>query len=76
MCVRARACVRACMCACVRVRACVCVWGVGGGGECACVHACMRRERVAMFDDKFVYVNIVCFDIVYFEVGLSNVQDC
>ena len=34
---------------------CVCVreGGEGAGGE-------------AMFDDKFVYVNIVCFDVVFY----------
>ena len=58
VCACVRACVRVCVRVCVYVCVCVCV-----GGECVCVHACMRRERRAMFDDKFVYVNIVCFAV-------------
>ena len=40
------------MCVSVCVCVCVCILGGGGGG--------------LMFDDKFVYVGIVCFDVVVF----------
>ena len=48
--------VNVCVCACVHT--CVCV--------CLCVHAHMYvwgEGREAMLDDKFVYINIVCFDV-------------
>ena len=44
-------CVRACVRACVRV-VCVCVCVLGLGWVVG-----------AVFDDKFVYINIVCFDV-------------
>ena len=51
-CVRARACVRVCVCVCV----CVCM----------CARACVCEYLYwegAMFDDEFVDINIVCFDV-------------
>ena len=58
--------VNVCMCACVHMCACVCAC-VCVRGMCVHAHMYMWGEgREAMLDDKFVYINIVCFDFSCF----------
>ena len=53
-------CVHACTCVHVCVRVCV-------RGMCVRAHMYVWGEgREAMLDDKFVYINIVCFDVSCF----------
>ena len=53
-----------CVCACVRacVRACVQAGGRVSVSVCACARMCVSKEILHFTNDKFVYVNIVCFD--------------
>ena len=49
-----------CMRVCVCEDVCVCV------RVCACVRACVHMFMIGkgpMTDDKFIYVNILCFDV-------------
>ena len=66
VCVHACMCVYVCVCVCVCVHACACMCACMYVCACVCACVCLYREGGRlMFDNQFVYFNIVCFAVGY-----------